>query len=240
MKRKTYSFFRFPLVFLIIFSVLIFSNSACRAQEKTLPAGFVYVETVIPDIKVELRYYSTHNLIGGRIDGYLAPRCILTQRAAEALKKVQAELKPFGLGLKIYDAYRPQQAVDHLIRWAADRSDVRMKAEFYPKLDKKDLFGKGYFARRSGHSRGSAVDLTLVPLDAKNPDDVIDMGSPYDFLDPISRPDSSLITPEQRSHRMLLQALMKKHGFRPHAYEWWHFRLEDEPFPNTYFNFPVQ
>ena len=236
MKRKTY----FAAIFLIIFFVFLFVNSACRAQEKTLPDSFVYVETVIPDIRVELRYYSTYNLIGDRIDGYLAPKCILTRPAAEALKKVQAELKPFGLGLKIYDAYRPQQAVDHLIRWAADRSDVRMKAEFYPGLDKKDLFGKGYFARRSSHSRGSAVDLTIVPLEAKNPESIIDMGSPFDFLDPISRPDSSLITPDQRSHRMLLQVLMKKHGFRAHPDEWWHFRLEGEPFPNTYFNFPVQ
>ena len=237
MKRKKFSF---PVIFFIIFSIFLFVNSACRAQEKTLPGGFVYVETVIPDIRVELRYYSTYNLVGDRIDGYLAPRCILTRPAAEALKKVQAELKPFGLGLKIYDAYRPQQAVDHILRWSADRSDLRMKAEFYPGLEKKDLFRKGYFARRSGHSRGSAVDLTLVPLNGKSPDDIIDMGSPFDFLDPISRPDSPLITPEQRSHRMLLQVMMKKHGFRPHSYEWWHFRLEGEPFPDTYFDFPVQ
>jgi len=231
---------RTPAVLFFLFFALLFGNSFGRAQAKTLPDGFSYVDAVIPEVKVELRYGTARNFVGVRIDGYLAPRGILTKQAAQALKKVQAELKPFGLGLKIYDAYRPQQAVDHFLRWAADSSDVRMKAEFYPGLDKEELFRKGYLARRSGHSRGSTVDVTLVPLDAKGSDDIIDMGSPFDFLGPISQPGSPLITPEQRAHRLLLQVLMKKHGFRPCTGEWWHFTLEPEPFPNTYFNFPVQ
>lgn len=231
---------RTPAVLFFLFSALLFGNSFGRAQEKTLPDGFSYVDTVIPDVKVELRYGTVHNFVGVRIDGYLAPKGILTKQAAQALKKVQAELKPFGLGLKIYDAYRPQQAVDHFLRWAADRSDVRMKEEFYPGLDKKELFRKGYLARRSGHSRGSTVDVTLVPLDAKDSDDIIDMGSPFDFFNPVSWPDNHSVGPSQRAHRLLLQVLMKKHGFRSYAYEWWHFTLEQEPFPNTYFNFPVQ
>ena len=241
MKRKAFSFSVRPLAVLsIVFSFILFGNYSAWTQEKTLPAGFVYVDTIIPDVKVELRYGTTHNFVGDRIDGYVAPKCILTRQAAEALKKVQAELKPFGLGLKIYDAYRPQQASDHFLRWAANRSDARLKAEFYPEVDKKDLFKEGYIASRSGHSRGSTVDLTLVPLDAKGPDDVVDMGSSFDFFGPRSWPDNLSLEPGQRAHRMLLQVLMKKHGFRPYAHEWWHFTLKNEPFPDTYFNFPVQ
>jgi zinc D-Ala-D-Ala dipeptidase len=236
MKRKTGR----TLAVLLLFSAIFFGNSVGRTQEKTLPDGFVYVDTIIPDIKVELRYGTTHNFVGDRIDGYAAPRCILTRPAAEALQKVQAELKPFGLGLKIYDAYRPQQASDHFLRWAANTSDVRMKSEFYPGTDKRDLFKEGYIASRSGHSRGSTVDLTLAPLDAKSPDEVVDMGSPFDFFGPVSRPDNPSVGPGQRAHRMLLQVLMEKHGFRPYIREWWHFTLKNEPFPETYFNFPVQ
>ena len=241
MKRK-----KFPLpvrtlaVLFIVFAVAFSGNPAGRTQEKILPDGFVYVDTIIPDVKVELRYYTTHNFVGVRIDGYIAPRCILTRQAAEALKKVQAELKLFGLGLKIYDAYRPQQASDQFLRWAANTSDARMKAEFYPEVDKKDLFKEGYITNRSGHSRGSTVDLTLVPLDAEDPDDVVDMGSPFDFFGPRSWPDNLSVEPGQRAHRMLLQVLMKKHGFKPYVHEWWHFTLKNEPFPDTYFNFPVQ
>ncbi|MFA5393330.1 MAG: M15 family metallopeptidase [Candidatus Ratteibacteria bacterium] len=237
MKRKT---IRTPAVLFVIFFTVLAGISVGRAQEKVLPDGFVYVDTVVPDVKVELRYGTAHNFVGARIDGYVVPKCILTRQAAEALKKVQAELKPFGLGLKIYDAYRPKQAVDHFRRWAANASDVRMKAEFYPETDKKDLFRKGYLASRSGHSRGSTVDLTLAPLDAKSPEDVLDMGSLFDFFGPSSRTDSHSVEPGPRAHRMLLQVLMKKYGFRPYAYEWWHFTLKNEPFPGTYFNFPVQ
>jgi D-alanyl-D-alanine dipeptidase len=237
MKRKT---IRTPAVLFVLFFTVLSGISVGRAQEKVLPDGFVYVDTVVPDVKVELRYGTTHNFVGARIDGYIAPKCILTKQAAEALKKVQAELKPFGLGLKIYDAYRPQQAVNHFRRWAANASDVRMKTEFYPETDKKDLFRKGYLASRSGHSRGSTVDLTLAPLDAKSPEDVLDMGSPFDFFGPSSRTDSHSVESGPRAHRMLLQVLMKKYGFRPYAYEWWHFTLKNEPFPGTYFNFPVQ
>ncbi|MFH2067901.1 MAG: M15 family metallopeptidase [Candidatus Omnitrophota bacterium] len=241
MKRKKFSLpVRTPAVLFLLFSALLFGNPIGRTQETTLPDGFVYVDTIIPSIRIELRYYTTHNFVGERIDGYIAPKCILTRPAAQALEKVQAELKPFGLGLKIYDAYRPQQAVDHFRRWAANTSDVRKKDEFYPEVAKEELFRKGYLASRSGHSRGSTVDLTIVPLGAESPDEVIDMGSPFDFFSPRSWPGNLSVEPEQRAHRMLLQVLMGKHGFRPYAYEWWHFTLNNEPFPNTYFNFPVK
>ncbi|MCX5642756.1 MAG: M15 family metallopeptidase [Candidatus Omnitrophica bacterium] len=241
MKRKLFSLlFRASAVLFIIFSVFLSGNYLAWTQEKILPAGFVYVDTIIPTVKVELRYGTTHNFVGDRIDGYVVPKCILTRAAAQALKKVQAELRPFGLGLKIYDAYRPQQASDHFRNWAADISDMRRKAEFYPEVDKGNLFKDGYIASRSGHSRGSTVDLTLVPLDADSPEDVIDMGSSFDFFGPGSRWDNLSVGPGQRAHRMLLQVLMKKYGFRPYVSEWWHFTLENEPFPDTYFNFPVQ
>ena len=206
----------------------------------TLPEGFVYARDVIPDIKIELRYYSQDNFIGRRIDGYSNPRCILTKKAADAIRKVKAELKPFNLGLKIYDAYRPQRAVDHFVRWAKDHRDRKMKARYYPAVAKKDLFKKGYIAKKSGHSRGSTVDLTIITVDSGRNSEELDMGSGFDFFSPISWPGNSSISPSSRAHRMLLQTLMKKYGFEPYSREWWHFTLKDEPFPKTYFNFPVE
>ena len=205
-----------------------------------MPDGFVYIEEVIPDIKLELRYYTEHNFVGKPIDGYLAPRGILTREAATALAKVQQELKPVGLSLKIFDAYRPQQAVDHFVRWAEDLGDVRMKAEFYPDVDKENLFREEYIAARSSHTRGSTVDLTIVALDASPGDSGLDMGSGFDFFGQQSWPFYADITASQRAHRMLLRILMMKHGFKPYPKEWWHFTLEDEPFPDSWFNFPVQ
>jgi len=205
--------------------------------QEPLPKGFVYVEELIPSIKLELRYYSNHNFVGARIDGYLAPRCILTKNAAKALANVQKELSPFGLGLKVFDAYRPQQAVNHFMRWAEDLDDKKMKAEFYPALEKKDLFDQGYIAKRSGHTRGSSIDLTLVSLhDGKE----LDMGGPFDFFGETSWPHFKNLSQEQRANRMLLRAIMTQYGFRPYKMEWWHFRLEKEPFPKTYFDFPVR
>ncbi len=226
--------------------LLIFLLCACPAAaagERSLPDGFVYVEDVIPGVKVELRYISPHNFIGDRIDGYVEPKCILTKEAAKALGKVQEELKPFGLGLKIYDAYRPQRAVDHFVRWAKDLEDVRMKQEFYPDVDKANLFKEEYIADRSSHTRGSTVDLTIVALDPQTlmPTDAeLDMGSGFDFFGPQSWPDSSAVGPAHRAHRMLLQKVMEKHGFKPYPKEWWHFTLKNEPYPETYFNFPVE
>jgi zinc D-Ala-D-Ala dipeptidase len=205
-----------------------------------LPEGFVYVEDVIPGIQIELRYITDHNFMGRRVDGYSTPRCILTREATERLKKVQEELKPFGLGLKIYDAYRPQRAVDDFVRWGKDLSDTRMQAEHYPKVQKKDLFREGYIAEKSSHSRGSTVDLTIACLVKQPTESDLDMGTQFDFFGPEAWPNSPLVSPVQRAHRMLLQILMSKHGFEPYPKEWWHFTLKSEPFPDTYFDFTVQ
>ncbi len=215
--------------------------SGTFAAESHLPAGFVYLSDIAPDIRVELRYGTSGNFLGQPVRGYLGPRCIMTRETAIALKKVQEELNPFGLGLKIFDAYRPQQAVDHFVEWAKDVGDTRMKSVYYPQIDKRNLFRDGYIAEKSGHSRGSAVDLTIISQGA--PPDLeteLDMGSGFDFFGPESWPDNPRMAAAQRSHRMLLQVLMKKYGFEPYDKEWWHFKLIDEPFPDTWFNFPVQ
>jgi len=223
-----------------IVCLLLVWHCQVAAQEGALPNGFVYVTEIVPDIKVELRYFTHNNFIGEPIDGYLAPKCILTRQAAEALKGVQEDLKRFGLGLKIYDAYRPQQAVDHFVRWAKDLGDVRMKQEFYPHVQKENLFKEDYIAEKSGHSRGSTVDLTVVSIDAKPTDAGLDMGTGFDYFGTESWPDCPGIEPNARAHRMLLLFVMEKHGFKPYPREWWHFTLKDEPYPDACFNFPVR
>jgi zinc D-Ala-D-Ala dipeptidase len=226
------------------FILLLISLPACTSfvepQEEQLPNGFVYVDRVVPNIVIELRYYAEHNFVGERIDGYLKPRCILTKEAANGLLQVQEELKPFGLGLKIFDAYRPQKAVDHFVRWANNLEDTRTKAEFYPDINKNTLIKDAYIAGRSSHSRGSTVDLTIISLQSGTPDKELDMGTHFDFFGPTSWPLFSGQAPDLRAHRMLLHILMKKHGFKPYQEEWWHFTLGNEPFPETYFNFPIQ
>jgi D-alanyl-D-alanine dipeptidase len=203
-----------------------------------LPEGFVYLDKAIPGIQIELRYSTDHNFVGKPIDGYLKPRAILTRPAARALAEVQEKLKPFGLGLKVFDAYRPQRAVNHFIRWASDLDDTKMKAEFYPDVAKKDLFKKDYIADRSSHSRGSTVDITVVSLTGKKQE--LNMGSRFDFFGRQSWPAFARLTPDQRANRMLLRTLMITHGFNPYPQEWWHFTLAKEPFPDTYFDFPVR
>lgn len=226
---------------LIVWLLLSLWISAGFAAESSLPAGFAYLSDIAPDIRVELRYSTSENFLGQPVRGYLAPRCIMTQTAATALKQVQEELKAFGLGLKIFDAYRPQQAVDHFVEWAKVLDDTRMKSVYYPHVDKSDLFQDGYIADKSGHSRGSAVDITIISRgQPPEPEAELDMGSGFDYFGPESWPDYPRISASQRSHRMLLQVLMKKHGFEPYDKEWWHFKLIDEPFPDTWFNFPVQ
>ncbi len=205
-----------------------------------LPEGFVYVKEVIPTIQVDLRYATDNNFIGRPIDGYRAQKCILTRGAANALRQVQDELTRFGFGLKIFDAYRPQRAVDNFVRWAEDLKDTAMKKQHYPDVNKRDLFSKGYIAARSGHSRGSTIDLTLVSLTCPNRGTELDMGTPFDFFSPKSWPDDLSIPPDARAHRLLLRSVMTKYGFKPYDKEWWHFTLENEPYPDTYFNFPVQ
>ncbi len=219
---------------------LFLGISLLTAWAGQLPEGFVNVNEVVPDVKIELHYYTTDNFVGERIDGYFEPRCILTKSAAEALKKVQEDLKPFGLGLKIYDAYRPQRAVNHFVRWAKDWQDTKMKSKYYPDVEKKDLFSQGYIAEKSGHSRGSTVDLTIVSMDSNEKVEELDMGTGFDLFSLKSWPHNRSMSPTQRAHRLLLQTLMKKHGFNPYPQEWWHFTLKDEPFPDAYFDFPVR
>ena len=189
-----------------------------------------------PGIIQEIRYHSTYNFIGDRIDGYEEPCALLTIEAARALKKVSNEVNVKGYRLKVFDAYRPARAVKHFVLWGIEDLDLRMKSYFYPDLDKEDLFMKGYIAKKSSHSRGSTVDLTL--LDMKTGKEV-DMGSPFDLFSPVSHPDYKGITKDQYANRMLLQQVMIRNGFEPLDCEWWHFTLKDEPFPETYFDFPI-
>ncbi len=233
---------RMPIVLFLLALVLLLQagQSLAEAPSGTLPKGFVYADETIPDLRLDLRYAGVHNFVGEPVDGYLKRRCIMTKAAAEALKRVQEELRHFGLGVKVFDAYRPQMAVDHFVRWAHDLKDTRMKREFYPDVDKKKLFRDGYIAAKSGHSRGSTVDLTIVSLGAEDAGRELDMGSGFDFFGLPSWPDSLQIATPSRAHRLLLRLVMEKYGFRPYPQEWWHFTLKDEPWPETYFNFPVQ
>ena len=203
----------------------------------TLPPGFVHVADVIPGIHEDVRYFTSNNFIGEPIRGYDAARCILTYPAAQALAQVQTQAALFGLGLTLFDCYRPQRAVDHFVAWSKNLDDQRHKAEYYPDVAKDRLFVEGYIAERSGHSRGSTVDLTLVDLATGQP---LDMGTPFDYFGPASAPGSTLVSAEARANRLALQQLMQGAGFKPLPEEWWHFTLIREPFPTTYFDFPVR
>ena len=222
------------LLFVSFFSINFY---ALIAQNISVPNSFDEVINVIPTVKFEVRYYGSHNFIGRRIDGYQKPKVFLTKKALVQLKKVQEELRDFGLGIKIFDAYRPQQAVNHFVRWAKNEKDTLMKTEFYPNVKKKDLFRLDYIASKSGHSRGSTIDLTLILLETG---EELDMGSVYDFFGKISWPFYKNISKEQKAHRMLLQTLMLSNGFKPYVCEWWHFTLKNEPFPDTYFDFEIK
>jgi D-alanyl-D-alanine dipeptidase len=200
-----------------------------------LPDGFVYASDIVPDIVCELRYFGELNFAGRRINGYKANKCILTREAAYRLKEVQDELRDSGSGLKILDAYRPQRSVRDIVNWARDIDDINQKAEYYPDINKEDLFAKGYIAQSSGHSRGSTVDLTIVVKGAE-----IDMGSPFDFFGKESGVEYQNLTPKQRANRALLKNLMEAHGFKSYRKEWWHFVLVNEPYPDRYFDFPVR
>ena len=199
-------------------------------------SGFVLLADYVPGILQEIRYHSTYNFIGDRIDGYEEPCALLTKEAARALKNVSNELNVQGYRLKVFDAYRPACAVRHFVLWGIDDLDLRMKPFFYPELEKQELFQKGYIASRSSHSRGSTVDLTL--LDMKTGKE-LDMGSPFDWFSEASHPDYAGVTEEQHENRMLLRSAMLRNGFLPFDCEWWHFTLADEPYPEVYFDFPV-
>ena len=199
-------------------------------------SDFVLLSEAVPDAILEIRYYSTYNFVGDRSDGYEEPGALLTKEAAAALKEVSDELMQKGYRLKIYDAYRPQEAVTNFVEWAKDTDDTRMKEYFYPDLEKDVLFPQGYIAEHSGHSRGSTVDLTLFDMRTEKE---VDMGGTFDFFGELSHPDYTGITEEQYANRMILREAMMAHGFKPLVEEWWHFTLEDEPYTDTYFTFPV-
>ena len=211
-------------------------NRGNQNRPESDPSGFVLLADYVPQVIQEIRYYSTYNFIGERIDGYEEPCALLTLEAARALKAVSGEAAAQGFRLKIFDAYRPARAVRHFELWGIEDLDLRMKPFFYPDLEKGELFALGYIARRSTHSRGSTVDLTL--LDMKSGKE-LDMGSPFDLFSEISHPDYRGITEEQFENRMMLRNLMVRSGFDPIDCEWWHFTLQDEPYPDTYFDFPV-
>ena len=206
---------------------------------KALPtdaSGFVLLNDFVPHIVQEIRYYSTYNFIGERVDGYEEPVALLTREAARALKAVSNEMIVQGYRLKVFDAYRSVAAVKQFILWGIEDTDVLMKPYFYPDLEKQSLFAQGYIAKRSSHSRGSAIDLTLLDMRTGKE---LDMGSPFDLFSPLSHPDCRSVTDEQHENRMLLQHAMVRNGFAPIDCEWWHFALADEPYPDTYFEFPV-
>ena len=228
--------------------------------ESARPADIVDVGKAIPQMQFDIRYASSHNFVGRRIHGYEEAACLLTQPAAAALKRVEDKLLPMGLTLKAYDCYRPQRAVDDFVGWAQDAKATRMQAEFYPAVPKDRLFDDGYIAAHSGHSRGSTIDLTIVPLDSsvpqvgagmplvncvapkaqRAPDNSLDFGTGFDCFSPVSHPSYQAISSQAKANRLLLQSLMMDAGFVPLETEWWHFTLKDEPYPATYFDFPVR
>ncbi|MEN6620546.1 MAG: M15 family metallopeptidase [Smithella sp.] len=232
----------------------------CFSAEK-IPKGFVDIQDIIPDIQLDIRYYGQHNFVGERINGYNAGKCILSRESATALAKVQKDITPFSLSLKIYDCYRPQRAVNHFVQWATEIKNIKTKEEFYPDVDKRNLFKDGYIDSKSGHSRGSTVDLTIVPIPVPRqvnyipdqklfacylpagvrfPDNSIDMGTGFDCFNDLSHTENKKIGLQQRINRVLLKSLMEKHGFRNFEKEWWHYTLNNEPYPNTYFNFVIE
>lgn len=245
---------RIRLIFTCALSLIIINTQA------HLPNDFVDLHTVAPQIKYSIRYAGYHNFIGRPVTGYLAPRCLLTKPAALALAKVENRLLQFSLSLMVYDCYRPKQAVDDFIAWSKNPKDQRMKLEFYPRVNKKDLFQLGYVAAQSSHSRGSTVDLTIIPISEfkgdtykhdqklvachapyveRFQDGSIDMGTGYDCMDVFSHPANTEINKMAHLNRQLLQKIMTQNGFQPYDKEWWHFTLKNEPFPDTYFNFPI-
>ena len=229
----------FAFLFIILF-LLVEVNAVINLasdEENVIPEGFVYVDELIPDAILEVRYYSTDNFVGSRVDGYLAPKVILTIEATKALAAVADELRQQGLALKIFDGYRPQQAVNHFIRWVADVEDEKMKYKYYPEVDKKELFSLGYIAKKSGHSRGSTVDLTLIDI---NTGEELDMGSGFDYFGEISHHNTNMINEQQMQNRAILREVMEKYGFVAYSGEWWHYTLKNEPYPDTYYDFPVQ
>lgn len=223
------------------------------------PDDFMNVANVIPNAEFDMRYYGAHNFVGTRVDGYEKPVCLLTKEAVTQLKQVEDKLLPMGLTLKFYDCYRPQRAVNHFAKWATDINDTKMRTEFYPTVDKRNLFKEDYIAYKSGHSRGSTMDLTVVPIGSKipsidsskkyaactspienrSPDNSLDFGTGFDCFSPIAHPSYQNLSPQIKANRLLLSTLMQNAGFKAIDSEWWHFTLKNEPYPDTYFDFLV-
>ena len=214
------------------------SNLSNPSNPASPEADFVLLADVCPDIIQEIRYYTTYNFVGERIPGYERPVAYLTRQAADSLKLVCDDLKEQGYRLKVFDAYRPQMAVDFFVRWGSDLEDQRMKEYFYPDCPKSELFRRGYIAHKSGHTRGSTLDLTLFDMKTERE---VDMGGTYDFLGETSHYNYSHgLTRDQINHRRILREAMMRHGFKPIAVEWWHFTLRNEPYPDHYFTFPIR
>jgi zinc D-Ala-D-Ala dipeptidase len=249
------------LILVLIYQLSCAGVKPTQIDVLKMPHDFVDVKEVIPSIILDIRYYTPYNFVGERIDGYNAPKCFLTKRAAFALNNVQEELKKYSLSLKLYDCYRPQRAVNQFSRWAEDPDDTKMKSEFYPDIDKQNLFNQDYIAKKSAHSRGSTVDVTIVPIPTppeekyipgqdlhpcywpkgkRFNDNSIDMGTGFDCFSEFSHTDNSQLNAQQRVNRLALKAVMGKYGFINLESEWWHYTLEDEPYPNTYFDFVIE
>lgn len=248
---------------LIFIGLSIFSFSLFAAPNPSpdkMPGDFVYLKAIDPSILQDIRYSTHHNFVGRPIKGYEANECMLTKQAASALSKVQAELTKSNLSLKVYDCYRPQRAVDDFVAWSKSADNDKMKQEFYPRVAKAELFKLGYVASHSGHTRGSTVDLTIVPIPTlqqanyhqgqtlvscfadyktRYKDNSIDMGTGYDCLDSLSHYSNPRVSLVALQNRKLLSHLMEKYGFEPYDQEWWHFTLRNEPYPKSYFNFPI-
>ena len=249
------------LTLILSCALLLMLSSCCNKESAAVSTDdssqFVNISDVVPDAILEIRYFGTYNFVGSRIDGYLEPTALLTRQAADSLLAVSNDLLSQGYRLKIYDAYRPQKAVDHFMRWGADMQATEMKQYFYPDLDKSVLFPQEYICEKSGHTRGSTVDLTIFDMQTEKE---VDMGGTFDWFGPESHPDfcgnpetgeytgdnskspanpKRSITEQQFRNRMILRRAMLAHGFKPMPTEWWHFTLKDEPFPDTYFTFPV-
>ena len=238
----------FKKIYLLVLVALLISLFSCKSVTNKSSvendalnlssdsSGFVLLSDAVPDAILEIRYYSTYNFVGKRIAGYEEPIALITKEAATKLKEVSDELVEKGYRLKIYDAYRPQIAVNNFVDWAKDVNDTKMKKYFYPNLDKKVLFPQMYIMEYSGHTRGSTVDLTLFDM---NTEKEVDMGGTFDYFGVESHPDYKGITDEQYNNRMILREAMMSHGFKPLETEWWHFTLDDEPYKDIYFNFPI-
>ena len=236
----------------------LFMNTA----NANLPQGFVYLHEVDPSILVQMRYLSDQNFIGKPLNGYKKPVVILTREAAEALAKLQQDVKKDGYTVVVYDAFRPQKTVDQFVAWGDDINDNKMKALYYPRVAKHDVFRLQYVAEKSTHTRGSTVDLSLLPAgqtlkDIKDitpvkrtladgfevfflDDGTLDMGTSFDLFDEASHPASQLVAQNYQKNRQYLQDKMQQYGFEGVETEWWHFTFKNEPFPDTYFDFDIE